>query len=942
MSSRHRWLFLLLVGLVTPAAVADEKAKQHFATEVWPILSAKCLACHGKDVDAIEGGLDLSSSRSALAGGDSGVAAWVANKPEDSPLLLAATRVHDEWSPMPPKENDALTTEQLEALKRWITDGAVWVHQNERDWYSGGELEPGRVRVPTSGGLDRTWTDRSYAEEDVWAFRPIRPVPPPSHADHAASAQQEANTPHPIDAFVQARLDEAGLVPAAQADSSSLLRRLSYTLTGLPPTPEEIESFQAAWQADPETAWEDAIDSKLASPRYGERWAQHWLDVARYADSAGFSNDWELSNAWRYRDYVIRSLNADKPWDRFVLEQLAGDELSPGDAEMRIATGFLRMGPWEHTPMSPNVETRQLYLDDLVNSTGQAFLSTTMKCAKCHDHKFDPIPTRDYYRMYAAFATTQPAEIEAAYLDCENRGGFASDRTHVEQLLEFAEQDRDRLYVKREEAAKQWYASRGLPYKDRKTRLPLKEDKPARFEGLSSAEQGILKVREQDVRIWSRALERYEPLAQSVYSGGDLYQKSQRLRPPRPGNKEDVRKSNLLPVSYIYAGGSVYSESQIVRPGVLSGLGLPARAGANADDGTRDPYGIPDTMSGRRLALARWIASPENPLAVRSIVNRVWHYHFGRGIAANPNNFGASGSRPSHPELLDYLSDAFIRGGWSIKSLHRLILTSETWKMACTHPNREMQSRVDPDNRLLWVFEPRRLSAEELRDSILFVTGELNLEMGGLPTNPEINEEVAFGARKIQFSLAPVWQPSPKPHERHRRTIYTRRIRTQSDPLLEVFNRPSPDEACELRDTATSSTQVFTLMNSERMVNRSIALATRLEREASDFDGRLDRGFRLAYGRSPTSRERSVLQSFFVDMVAYHQEHAPSRKQYSTRLMRSLVEELSGDPFEYVELLNGYTRFEPDLGPADVNAETRALADIASVLFNANEFIFVY
>lgn len=906
------------------AAVADERADQHFATKVWPILSERCLACHGADPDEMEGGLDLSRAEPALAGGDSGQPAWVVRDSEQSPLIQAVSRESNDWSPMPPKENDALSESEIEVLKKWIDDGAVWLEADRRQRFSSAMGE-GEVQVATSGGLDSTWTSRSYLEEDIWAFRPLTNPQPPS------------NQPHPIDAFVDARLKSARLTRAPQATPDELLRRLSFALTGLPPTAEEKTQFLKAWQEDSQLAWESAIEARLQSPRYGERWAQHWLDVVRYADSAGFSNDWELSNAWRYRDYVIRSLNADKPWNRFIIEQLAGDELDPEDPEMTIAVGFLRMGPWEHTPMSPNVETRQLYLDDLVNSTGQAFLSTTMKCAKCHDHKFDPIPTRDYYRLYAAFATTQPAEREAEYLAAENRTNFESNRQHIEELLHFAEQDRDRLYAKREVAAKKWYEERGLPYKDRKTRLSLDEEKPARFEGLSSAEQGVLKVREQDVRIWSRALERFEPLAQSVYNGGDLYQKSQRLRPPNPDNKDEATKAKVVPTSHIYAGGSVYAESESVSPGVLSALGLPADQQVGDD-----PFRLPDEMAGRRLALARWIARADNPLTLRSIVNRVWHYHFGRGIAPNPNNFGASGARPTHPELLDYLSQQFVKQGWSLKHLHRLILTSETWKMSSSHPEREQQQGIDPDNESLWVFEPRRLSAEELRDSILYVSGELNLEMGGLPVNPEINQEVAFGPRKIQFSLAPVWQPSATARERHRRTIYTRRIRTQADPLLEVFNRPAPDEACELRDSATSSTQVFALMNSDLTVNRTIAMALRLQNERSTLTEQISRGFELAFGRQPKATELTLLQEFFSEMVGYHRQHKASSKDYPTTLTRSLVEELSGDPFEYTELLNRYAKFEPDLGPADVTAETRALADIVSLLLNANEFIFVY
>ncbi|MFP6764555.1 MAG: DUF1549 and DUF1553 domain-containing protein, partial [Planctomycetaceae bacterium] len=541
-------------------------------------------------------------------------------------------------------------------------------------------------------------------------------------------------------------------------------------LTGLPPSPHEIFQFRQAREKDPQKAWSDLINRLLKSGHYGERQAQHWLDVVRYADTAGFSNDYERSNAWRYRDYVIRSFNKDKPFNQFILEQLAGDELQPNDPEALIATGLLRMGPWG-TQMIPQKESRQLYLDDLVHNVGQAFLSMPMRCCKCHDHKFDPLPTRDYYSMYAAFATTQPAELPVTFLPEENRQGFAGKRALVKELLEYAKTELEKVISKQEAAAKQWYAAHDLPYRNEAARKSDPEDrKPPRHVGLTPEEKGIKKVREQDVWIWRRRLERYLPMAQAVYNGQDDFKNGRSLRRPKQINEKWRPKNSIL------GGGALEAPLQPVMPGVLSAAGLPA------DSKGDSPWRITDKLSGRRLALAKWIASDLNPLTARSIVNRIWQMHFSRGIVRTANSFGAKGSQPTHPGLLDWLAADFIEHGWKIKRLHRLILSSDVYRRSGNSVNAQQQSIVDADNSLLASFPPRRLTAEELRDSTLFVSGELNREMGGVPIMPEINLEVALQPRMIQFSIAPAHQPSRTPAERNRRTIYTYRVRGQADP----------------------------------------------------------------------------------------------------------------------------------------------------------------
>jgi hypothetical protein len=368
----------------------------------------------------------------------------------------------------------------------------------------------------------------------------------------------------------------------------------------------------------------------------------------------------------------------------------------------------------------------------------------------------------------------------------------------------------------------------------------------------------------------------------------------------------------------------------------------------------QQPWRISDGLSGRRLDVARWIADDRNPLTTRSIVNRIWQYHFGRGIVATPNNLGAKGAKPTHPELLDWLANDFVQHGWKIKRLHRLLMTSAAYRRTTIPADEELQARIDPDNKLLAVFTPRRLTAEDVRDTVLQVTGELNPEMGGVPIMPEINMEVALQPRMIQFSIAPAHQPSRTPAERNRRTIYTYRVRGQADPFLEILNLPNPNESCELRDSAAVVPQAFTLLNSDTMTDRSIAFELRLQREERTGDGKSDassgskndwligRAIRLAFGRSATQEEVTGLSNYLTEMQQYHRQHQPEPKDYPTQVVRSLVEEFTGEPFEFVEKLNVFEDYVPDPKPWTVDADTRALADVCLLLLNSNEFLYVY
>ena len=945
----------VLLALLFSCSVSDALAQnplgakdvldteKQFTLVVLPILQRRCFACHGNDPADLKGEFDVTSVHGILKGGESGLAGMVRGNSKQS-LMVEAIR----WDglEMPPKKNDRLSKDEIDAVERWIDQGAVWPDSQRQELIKTMSVDAGDISgkvIATSGGQSKAWDRRRYKEEEVWAFAPIvKPVVPKTTVELSSE----------IDAFVDSKIADAELKPAALASPAVLVRRAYYDLLGLPPSIEQTAAFVKDYQVDPVGSWNQLIDELLASPHYGERWGQHWLDVVRYADTSGFSNDYERSNAWRYRDYVIRSFNEDLPYDQFIVQQIAGDELANEDgqatdesssfslAEGLVSTGFLRMGPWEHTAMTPEKVSRQIFLDDLTNAVGETFLSTPLRCCKCHDHKFDPIPTRDYYRMYAAFSTTQPAEMPSDFSNKESHAGFVEQKKHVETMLAHATEKMNLLYAKREGAAKAWFRERGreadyAPF-DKRRQATFTGEKPRRFVGLSIAEEGELKVREQDVRIWTRRMERFQPLAQSVFNGGDYIQSSLKLR--MPNNKFQRSKVKPITKARILDGGSVYAPSAEVTPGVLSAIGLKSSASATSED----RYGLTESADGRRLGLARWIADSNNSLAVRSIVNRVWSLHFGKGIAGNPNNLGASGKTPTHPLLLDYLAAEFVANGSSIKWLNKKIMGSHVYQRASSHPDYGKIGNVDPNNELLTYFNPRRLTAEELRDTMLMLSDELNLAVGGLPIRPEINLEVALSPRMIQFSLAPGYQPDATPEQRNRRSVYIQRIRGLSDPLLEVFDKPNSSESCEMRDSASVTPQVFTLLNSDVVTKRSIAMAVRLQKEFGSVEMQIEKGYQRALAKVPSPAILKRLIAHYQDMVAYHLEHPPEQEVFPTEITRRVVEEFSGDPFEYQERLDIYENYSPDKQASDVTAETRALADVCLLFLNSNEFMFVY
>jgi hypothetical protein len=997
-SALRSFALIAAIAFGSRIMAAEPDAAKLFTDEVRPLLKAKCLVCHGDDPKGVKGGLDLRTRAAALKGGESGEPAIVPGDPAKSPLFVSVTRPADGLQ-MPPKENDKLTTAQVDLLKRWIAAGAPWPEsttaQSDNEKWSAAS----GVTVATSGGRSPEWTNRRYQPEDLWAYQPIRrPAVPTDVID-------PLRIRNPIDAFIQHSLKERGITRLAElADERTWLRRVTFDLTGLPPAlssappgakggtggsePRRTSQLALTPSNPPlERGGEDAITTiqrLLASPQYGEQQARHWLDVVRYADTSGFSNDYERPNAWRYRDYVIRSFNADKPFDQFIMEQVAGDELAESsalglgrsgfaegesanaerrnpnaDSELLIAAGFLRLGPWEHTGMTVAAVTRQQFLDDVTHHIGVTFLGQGLRCAACHDHKFDPVPTQDYYRIQAVFAPVQFVERPLPFLEVEQTSGFAEALQPVQARLKKLEEAQAALRQKNRDAIAAYLREQGVKkLEDLPPEKRPKSDYLGGTFGLSKVELSLRKIYDKQRQYLERELKRFEPYAFSVYSGPPNNYQS-----PKPLYDLPASRDGVVPVVQILTGGSLESPGDAVTPGILSAMissSPPLSKGGNGGveerstfiAGRTPPYppserggeenaGIPDETHGRRLALAQWIASPHNTLTARVIVNRVWQQHFGQGIVATPNNFGKMGAKPSHPELLDWLATWFIDHGWSLKQLHELIVSSDTYRLAGVHPDLERLREVDSNNSLLAYFPPRRLTAEELRDAMLAVSGELNLQAGGPGVFPELNWEVALQPRHIMGSVAPAYQPSLTPLERNRRTIYAFRYRTLSDPFLEVFNRPGSEVSCDRRDATTVTPQVFALFNSEQVQLRAVAWAASLEQKAPDLKSRIAVAFQQAFHRLPTEREIAASESHYNDLLAHHRSHASPRRELPRSVRRGMVEELTGEMVEWDEELAGMENYVPDKSMADVSPQTRALAEVCLVLLNANEFAYV-
>jgi hypothetical protein len=662
----------------------------------------------------------------------------------------------------------------------------------------------------------------TQGQRGFWSLQKV-----PDQAPPAVATKNWAR--NPIDQFILAKLEAKGVKPGRPADKVTLLRRATFDLTGLPPIPEEVDAFVADRSPD---AYSKVVERLLASPQYGERWGRHWLDLARFAESEGFKADEPRPNAWRYRDYVIKSFNQDKPYNRFVQEQIAGDEMWPGDPDARIATGFNRHYPDESNARNLQ-QRRQEILDDITDTTGSVFLGLTVGCARCHNHKFDPILQADYYRLQAFFANTA-ANDHIPYLPAAQVSEYqrkkaiwdektAPIRAKIATLLEPQKQ----TYIK-------GYFDKYPPEIQAMILKPAAQRSPYEAQMVAKAKP-YLEQSDADAAktLTSEAKKQYDALKAELAQFNDINPGEF----PEGMGMADI--SRTAPATHVLAVGVYDAPQQEVQPGFLSILDpTPAKFSP--------PEGLEST--GRRTALAKWLTDPENPLPARVMVNRIWHYHFGRGIVGTPSDFGMMGERPTHPELLNYLTKEFIRNGWSMKQMHRLIMNSAVYQESAE--SRKDAAAIDPDNRLLWAFPRHRLEGEEIRDSSLMVSGLLNPKSGGPSVYPQLPEGMIEPRGGWKLSA---------PDEANRRSVYIFAKRNSRYPLLEAFDMPDTHESCSRRTVTTTAPQALAMLNDKVVLEWAQAFAAR----ALDAKDPVDRAFRLAYSRSPDPWEKDTVATFF-------------------------------------------------------------------------------
>ncbi len=660
-----------------------------------------------------------------------------------------------------------------------------------------------------------------------WAIQPIS-LPPPPPVTNAAWPANE------IDRFVLAKLEAKGLTPNPEADRYTLIRRASLDLTGLAPAPEEIAAFVE--DRSPQ-AWEKVVDRLLASPHYGERWARHWLDVARYADSDGFKADDTRPHVWRYRDSVIQSFNADTPLARFVREQIPGDELYPGDPAARVAVGFNRHFPDEYNAAHIRLR-RQEMLNDMTDATAYAFLGVTVACARCHDHKFDPILHKDYYRLQAFFANTRIDDD--VVLDPESRqADFAAARRQWETATQALRDEMQALLAPVRAARYQERLERFPEDIQSILTMPAAERTPEQWMMYHKA---LPQVQFTDAELESgvkgEAAKRYKELKKQLAS-------FDHLKPAPLAVAQTLADDGpQAPKTHVLRGGAWDGQMEEVLPGFLSILdAAPAKIQTLAKS------------TGRRTALANWLADPANPLSNRVFVNRIWHYHFGQGIVATPNDFGVMGARPSHRELLDWLTYTFAHtDGGSMKKLHKRILLSATYRQSSL--SRADGEQLDPENKLLWKFSRRRLEAEAVRDSMLSVSGILNSKMGG----PGIFPPLPDGAMPKGYKL---WNVEADPAEQNRRSIYIFVRRNLRYPMFQSFDMPDTHESCARRQASVTPDQALELMNGKLILEWSRRFAARVANDRGlDQAGQAERALRLAYARPPRAEEIAAAAAF--------------------------------------------------------------------------------
>ena len=773
---RTRVITVATLGLVSLGMAQDKPLTRaqvdFFEAKIRPVLATHCFECHGnKD----KGGLKLNSREAALKGGDSG-AVIVLGKPKQS-LLIKAVEHLDEDLAMPPKKK--LPAHVIADLTRWIRDGAVWPE--------------GKAVGFATGKI----TDK---QREHWAFQPLKKV--------------EIAEGHPVDALIRAKLDEQKLKQVKLAGKRTLIRRATFNLTGLPPAPAEVTVFLADQKSG---AWERLIERLLASAHYGERWGRHWLDLVRYADTAGDAGDYPVPEAYKYRNYVIDAFNKDKPYDQFVREQIAGDQLPAANDDERweqtIGTGFIAIS--RRIGVSPH-KLKHITIEDTLNNMGKTFLGLTIGCARCHDHKFDPIPTADYYALYGMFDSSVYPHPGAEHSPHRHSFVYQMGKEKSDETLK--------------------------PFRHKLA--PLDKKERTQFDLYQSFQRKVITANITRQSVW-------DELEQIRHQRGEV-----------------AKTFPELDIAYAIIDGEV-GDTQIHKQGNPKEKGAKVRRGFLQILGGQK---LPEDAKGSgRLQLAHWLTEPSNPLTARVMVNRIWHYHFGRGLVSSTSDFGVRGTTPTHPELLDYLAVHFIEQGWSVKEMHRLIMSSATYRLSTTENQPSLAK--DPDNHFLWRFNRRRLDAEELRDSLLTFSAQLDLTPGGRHPFPH---RLTYFYRQHE--------PFQEKYVSNKRSIYQMQQRIQKNPYLDMFDGPDGGLHLGERKATVTTLQALYFMNSEFIHEQAQSIAERLPKE-----GQVGHLYELIFNRPAGQEEMEFAKAYFAK---------DNSQQRWTGFVRSI---LSSNEFLYVD-----------------------------------------
>lgn len=832
---------------------------EFFEKKIRPLLASNCFGCHSSESKQLRGQLLLDSREGVLKGGSSGQPAVVPGDPDRS-LLIRAIRYLDSKLQMPPAGQ--LTEAEIRDLEEWVKMGAPDPRPDLRV-----------ALAPASKAYD---FDRA---KTFWSFRPVADPRPPA-------VKSKTWVKNSIDRFILAKLEEKNLHPVADAGRRTLIRRATFDLIGLPPTPEEVAAFLLDKSPD---AFSKVVDRLLASPHYGEHWGRHWLDVVRYADTAGDNSDFPVPAAYRYRNYVIKSFNDDKPYDQFIREQIAGDLLPANSAaeknEKIIATGYLAMS---RRFGSRNKEFN-LTLDDTIDNVGKAFLGLSVSCSRCHDHKFDPIPMRDYYALYGIFNSSRfafpGAEIYPHPADMVPlvSGKQAETFSKWQKTLEDLDDRKEQLVAEmgvagRNKAQKEKQAKELAEKAAGNQDVPpgQAQSKTEKAESVAGSEERRPADFDRDARNWA------------------LPRESKRMPEEVEAESKEVKAS----IVELNQSSPKVDKAYAVVDGRLANARL-HRKGDPKSLGDEVPRGFLTILGGQQLPetsqssgrdyLARWIADPANPLTARVLVNRIWEYHFGKGIVATPNDFGARGQAPTHPELLDFLASRFIESKWSIKAMHRMIVTSRAYQLSSSSDTQN--AALDVGNSYLWRYDRRRLSAEEIRDALLSVSGQLDTTMGmAHPFAPE--REWKYTQHSQFFGV----------YETKRRSVYLMQQRLKKHPLMEVFDGPDTNSSTPYRSATVTPVQALYLMNDPFVHEQADLFAVRVGMAVESLPERIDFAYRLALGRPATAQEQQLAAGYLRQMRTDLKETNLKEEQYTRKALASLFRVIfSSNEFLYVD-----------------------------------------